>query len=86
MTVSSNKIITKMMEELERAKAVDGNMTQMKIHLGKVQVLNELLLEDVSDQVKHQLAGPAATEITPAQVMSSEPNRIENQSDSIFDF
>lgn len=80
-----------MMEELERAKAVEGNVTQMKIHLGKVQVLNELLLDDangqeISDKVKHQLAGQAATDITPAQVMSSEPTRIENQSDSIFDF
>lgn len=86
MTVSSGKIINKMIDELQMAKAVDGDLSKVKIHLEKVQILNELLLDEpVSDnvvnEVHRQLTGNP-----PMQVVRAESNAIEDQESSIFDF
>lgn len=86
MTVSSGKIINKMIDELQKAKLVDSDLSKVKIHLEKVQILNELLLDEpvsnnVSNEVHRQLTGSP-----PIQVVRAESNTIEDQDSSIFDF
>lgn len=91
MTVSSGEIINKMITELQKAKTVNENLSQVKIHLEKVQVLSELLLdESVSDKVTKvvhkQLTEKPQVEMNPMRVVQAEPSIVENQEDSIFDF
>lgn len=90
MTVSSKKIINKMIDELQSAKAID-DFSRMKIHLKKVQVLSELLLDEtvpanVAPKVQSQVTEKPQAEMNPMRVVQAEPNVVENQGDSIFDF
>lgn len=91
MTVSSKKIINKMIDELQRAKAVDGDLSRMKIHLEKVQVLSELLLDEavpasMAQELQQQVTEKPQVEMNPMKEVSTNSNIVEDEGDSIFDF
>lgn len=91
MTVSSKKIINKMIDELQRAKAVDGDLSRMKIHLEKVQVLSELLLDEavpasITQKLQQQVTEKPQVEMNPMKEVSTNSNIVEDEGDSIFDF
>lgn len=92
MSVSYDRIIQKLSEQIEQAERAKENPTLLKRHISQIHVLCELILEENKDDflmkdqlTSSQLAGQSST------VSSSTPTRekivkTELTDDSIFDF
>lgn len=101
MAVENERIIQKMINELQQAKNEQNNRAIMKRHLTKVQALCELILEedlptdsksDVTDQEMRAMIGAEQTRINNAKQQQFEQlskpfiDEEKENSDSLFDF
>lgn len=102
MAVTNETIIQKMMQELNKAKAVSHQKEHMTKHIEHVKLLCELLLEEKEDRVNKTMPMTTKTRITAAEMKAmmgstenerttstSNDNSIDHDGangDSIFDF
>ncbi len=102
MAVSNRTIITKMIDELEKAKTHHDHVTTMKKHIENVKLLCELLLEadqpenkriettDLSAQELKVMLGDSHTNKAQQGKLDTQKSKPdfydEGNGDSIFDF
>lgn len=84
MAVSNEKIMNKMMTELQQAKAAVHNQKEWMQHIGHIKLLSELLL-DQHDNVDKRIVN-SFEGIEEVAVQSLEPKETVDEGDSIFDF
>lgn len=91
MVVSSETVIIKMMEEIQKAKKAVHHQTEMIEHISNVKLLSELLLEehDNSKEIEQKESNREETLLKHKQIPSefSSTNTINDEDGtSIFDF
>jgi len=89
MGVSNEKIINKMMEEIQMAKDTVQHQPKMMSHISKVKLLSELLLDEDEGEQRMSPDVHSTNAVQSEQVISNNsPNhRIEElDGTSIFDF
>lgn len=102
MAVENERIIEKMLTELQRAKAEQQNQVKMKRHLANVQVLCELILEEgvqakpalsstqeiTADEMKAMIGNQQTkkNDFNKQQISKTVSNHKEDTGGSLFDF
>lgn len=89
MTVANETILKRMMQELERAKALSNNEASMKKHIENVLLLGELIVGEAAPvanrNVQQDLEMRAMTGAAD-KPFKEQLTTANNPSDSIFDF
>jgi len=84
MVVSSETVINKMQEELNRAKEAKQH-SKMMDHISKIKLLSELLLDEHDKANRHEQEEPSKKEQLTEKIISTHTAK-ELDGTSIFDF
>lgn len=95
MGIEYERIIQKMITELQYAKAAQNNYAKMKRHIAKVHVLSELVLDEeptaeskdhITDQEIKAMFGKQQVRTNNQQLSKTKLDADQESTGSIFDF